>query len=122
MIKIVFCLKRLPALSQSQFVDYWYNHHAPLVRSHQTVLRIRRYVQAVTVDTAISLPMRKARGAPEAFDGLAELWFDSKAEIEASRADPAAAAAGRALIEDERRFIDLPRSPLWFAEEREIIR
>lgn len=122
MIKIIFCLKRLPALSPRQFVDYWYEQHAPLVRSHQAALRIRRYVQSVTVDTAISLPMQKARGAPEAFDGVAELWFDSKADIEASRSDPAAARAGRALLEDERRFIDLSKSPLWFAEEREIIR
>lgn len=122
MIKIFFCLKRLPSLTQRQFVDYWYDHHAPLVRSVQAPLRIRRYVQSPTVPTAISAPMQKARGAPESFDGVAELWFASQADIEASRADPEAAAAGRKLLEDERRFIDLARSPLWFAEEREIIR
>ena len=122
MIKIVFCLKRLPSLTHRQFANYWYQHHAPMVRSHQAALRIRRYVQSLTVDTAISEAMQKSRGAPESFDGVAELWFDSKAAIEANRADPAAAAAGRALLEDECRFIDLARSPLWFAEEREIIR
>jgi hypothetical protein len=26
---------------------------------------------------------------------------------------PEARAAGRAMLEDERRFIDLPRSPIW---------
>ena len=122
MIKIFFCLKRLPSLTQRQFVDYWYDHHAPLVRSVQQALRIRRYIQSPTVQTAISVPMQKARGAPEAFDGVAELWFASQADIEAGRTDPAAAAAGKLLLEDERRFIDLARSPLWFAEERAIIR
>ena len=29
--------------------------------------------------------------------------------------------AGRLLLEDEKRFIDLPKSPLWWGQEREII-
>ena len=29
--------------------------------------------------------------------------------------------AGRLLLEDEKRFIDLERSPLWWGEEKEII-
>jgi hypothetical protein len=33
---------------------------------------------------------------------------------------PAAADAGRLLLEDERKFIDLPRSPLWWGEEKVI--
>lgn len=30
-------------------------------------------------------------------------------------------SAGRTLLEDERRFIDLPNSPIFFAHEREIV-
>ena len=29
--------------------------------------------------------------------------------------------AGRMLLEDERKFIDLTRSPLWWGEERVIV-
>jgi hypothetical protein len=32
----------------------------------------------------------------------------------------AAAEAGRLLLEDERKFIDLPNSPLWWGEEKVI--
>lgn len=121
MIKITFCLRRLPSLSQPAFLDYWYNNHAPLVARHKEVLRIRRYVQLVPADTALSEPMQRARGAPEAYDGVAELWFESEADLQASRSDPAAAKAGRELLEDEKKFIDLARSPIWFSRERVII-
>jgi uncharacterized protein (TIGR02118 family) len=121
MIKITFCLRRLAKLSQAEFLDYWYTHHAPLVRKHAAVLRIKRYIQLVPVDTALSLPMQKARGAPQAYDGVAELWFDSLADIEAGYRDKAASVAGRELLEDEKKLIDLANSPLWYSEERVII-
>jgi hypothetical protein len=35
-------------------------------------------------------------------------------------ATPERIAAGQALLEDERKFVDLPRSPLFFDEERAI--
>lgn len=34
---------------------------------------------------------------------------------------PEGAAAGAALLEDEKRFIDLERSPLWLGREKEIL-
>ena len=34
---------------------------------------------------------------------------------------PEAQAAGALLLEDEKRFIDLPRSPLWWGEERVVV-
>jgi hypothetical protein len=57
----------------------------------------------------------------EHHDGVAELWWDSFEDLAANAADPAAREAGRMLLEDEKRFIDLTRSPLWWGEEREII-
>ena len=120
-LKITFCLRRLPSLSQDQFLDYWDGTHAPLVRRHAATLRIARYIQLVPVDTPLSAPMMKARSAPEPYDGVAELWFASRADLEASLRDRAASAAGRELLEDERRFIDLPNSPLWYSRERLII-
>jgi hypothetical protein len=31
MIKLMFCLRRLPALDRAAFQAYWRDHHAPLV-------------------------------------------------------------------------------------------
>ena len=41
MIKLSFCLHRLPNLSREAFQQYWFDVHAPLVRSVAGVLNIR---------------------------------------------------------------------------------
>ena len=121
MIKLVFCLRRLPQLSRAEFQRYWYERHAPLVRSHAAALRIRRYVQTHTLDHPLNAALRASRGGPEEFDGVAELWWDDAEALAAATATPEGAAAGAALLEDERTFIDLERSPLFVAAERPII-
>ena len=73
MIKLTFCLRRLPHLSREQFQTYWREQHAPLVAKH------------------------------------------------AANSSEAAAAAGRELLEDEQKFIDLANSPLWFGDEHVIV-
>ena len=117
MIKLTFALTRLPHLSREQFQDYWFNTHAPLVASVREALRIRRYVQLHSLPAEVSASLRDARGGPEGFDGVAQLWWDS---FEDMAGDEAARAAGALLLEDEKRFIDLPRSPLWWGTERVI--
>jgi uncharacterized protein (TIGR02118 family) len=120
MIKLTFCLHRLPHLSREQFQKYWFENHAPLVAKHAEVLRIRRYVQKHSVTDPMNDAIRASREAPEMYDGVAELWWDSLADI-TSDPTPERAAAGQALLEDERKFIDLPRSPLFFGVEKTIV-
>lgn len=119
MIKLTFALVRLPHLSREQFQDYWLNTHAPLVASVREALRIRRYVQLHSLPAEASEALRGARGGPEGFDGVAQLWWDSFEDM-AGANDDAARAAGALLLEDEKRFIDLSRSPLWWGTERAI--
>jgi uncharacterized protein (TIGR02118 family) len=121
MIKLTFCLTRLPHLSREAFQTYWRGTHAPLVASVADTLQIRRYVQLHSLPSAASDPIRESRGAPPEYDGVAELWFDSLEALAANGARPEAQAAGRLLLEDERRFIDLEKSPLWWGEERPIV-
>ena len=117
MIKLVFCARRLPHLSRAEFQHYWRTVHGPLVRSHAATLRIRRYVQLHTLDDPLQDALRGSRGGPEAYDGVAELWWDSREDLDAARADDAWRRAALELLEDERRFIDLTRSPLWVSQE-----
>jgi uncharacterized protein (TIGR02118 family) len=118
MIKLTFVLVRAPHLSREAFQRYWLETHAPLVASVKDVLRIRRYVQLHSLPDDVSASPRQARGGPEGFDGVAQLWWDSFEDM--ASADPAAAEAGRLLLEDERKFIDLAKSPLWWGEEKVI--
>jgi uncharacterized protein (TIGR02118 family) len=116
-LKLTFCLRRLPSLSLEQFQDYWLNKHGPLVRSLQPALGMVRYEQVHRLPGDLADGMRRARGAPEPYDGVAELWWESEATWRAASRNPGAREANRRLLEDEAKFIDLPRSPLWLNHE-----
>jgi uncharacterized protein (TIGR02118 family) len=122
MIKLVFCVRRLPTRSVSEFHRYWFDRHAELVRQHAPTLRIRRYVQSHTFSDAQLARVSEVRGGEvDPFDGVAELWWDSVEDLVEASSTAEGKAAGRALLDDERTFIDLPNSPLFFTEERVII-
>ena len=121
MLKLIFCLHRLPALSADEFRHYWLDTHGPLVRRHAGVLRIARYVQSHGLGGPVDEALRASRGAPAGYDGVAELWWESAEDFAAATASPEGRAASLALLEDERRFIDLARSPLFVVEERALI-
>lgn len=123
MIKLTFCLHRLPSLSRDEFQRYWREQHAPLVARHAATLRIRRYVQMHSVPDGdpVNAGLRALRGGPEDYDGVAELWWDSLDDLAAATASDEGRAASLALLEDERRFIDLSRSPLWLGREHVVI-
>ncbi len=123
MIKLTFCLTRLPALSLAAFQDYWWNKHAPLVASHRETLRIKRYVQLHSWEAGLSDGIREVRGggldkAPAIYDGVAQLWWESAEALAAALGSPEGIEAGRQLYEDEAKFIDFTRSPLWWGEEK----
>ncbi|THD55838.1 EthD domain-containing protein [Phenylobacterium sp.] len=121
MIKLTFCLIRLPHLSREAFQAYWFDTHGPLVASVAEALQIRRYVQTHSLPADLNLEIRSARAAPAEYDGVAELWFDSLTAVTANAQRPEARAAGALLLKDERRFIDLSKSPLWWSEERPVV-
>jgi uncharacterized protein (TIGR02118 family) len=119
-LKLTFCLRRLPTLGLAEFQDYWLNKHGPLVKSLQPALGMVRYVQLHRLPGDLADGMRRVRSAPEPYDGVAELWWESEETYRAARRNPEAREAGRKLLEDEARFIDLPRSPLWLGREEVI--
>jgi len=121
MIKLTYCLRRRPDLTWEEFSRYWREVHAPLVAERAAVLGIRRYVQLRTVQLPDLHAVFQARngGSPEPFDGVAELWFDSLESM--GTASPEATQASAELLEDERNFIDLPNSPLWFGEDYVVV-
>jgi uncharacterized protein (TIGR02118 family) len=110
MVKLTFCLRRLPHLTREEFQRYWRDTHGPLVRA-----------AAHALEHPLNVSLRGGRGAPEPYDGVAELWWDSVEDLAAAGATPEGREAGRRLLEDERRFIDLARSPLWVSEEHVVV-
>ncbi len=121
MIKLVFCLHRQTHLSRAEFQDYWLHRHGDIVRQRAKAIGALRYVQSHTNHDDLQELLNAGRGGPEPYDGIAELWFADRASLAASFGTDDAARAGAELLADERKFIDLKRSPIWLCDEHVII-
>jgi hypothetical protein len=121
MITLVFCLRRLPHLTREAFQDRWLNVHGPMVAERAAALRIVRYVQSHTFEGKRLKGVAATRSAPEAYDGITQVSWNSLDDLLATFDDPGASAAAMELLEDEREFIDLPRSAIFFTREHVVV-
>lgn len=118
MIRITYLLRRRADLSDAEFRRYWLEEHGPLVASHARRINAMRYVQVHTLDDPANAAMAEARGGMEQpYDGVAEVWFESRDALVEALSTPAGQQAAADLVEDEARFIDLAQSPLWLNHE-----
>ncbi len=106
MIKLVYCIARRPGMSVDEFSRYWHEVHGPIGRR---IPGLRRLVQSHPI------PHAAGESAPP-FDGMAELWFDDLATLDAARRSP----EWRASSQDEANFVNHARTALFLTEEREI--
>jgi uncharacterized protein (TIGR02118 family) len=121
MVKLVFVIHRREDLSPEEFHRYWLEEHGPLARRLLESLGARRYVQTHTLDTDLNRALAASRGTAEAYDGLAEVWWDSLDALVAASGSEDGQRATVTLIEDEAKFIDFERSSLFVTEEHPII-
>ncbi len=122
MIKVTFMLRRRDGMTREEFQRYWREEHAELVERHAGILGIRRYAQTHARDTDLDDALAGSRGSePRRYDGLAELWWESIDDLVRAAVSDSGQAAQQALLEDERRFIDLANSPIWLGEEIVVI-
>ena len=119
MRKFVYVLRRRPDLSREEFQRYWREVHGPLVAKYADTIGLLRYVQVHTLLEAQARADEVRGQMADTFDGVAELWFDDSALSGAQSEE--AARAGQELLDDERKFIDLRRSPIWFGNEWQVV-
>jgi len=118
MIKLTFCLRRLPNMTREEFQKHWRENHAPLVEKHKDALQFSRYAQIHTVDDDLGQALADVRDAPQPYDGVAEMYWQDRADLDAAMTSAEGRAAGRELLADEKLFIDLAASPVWLGEEK----
>ncbi len=92
MVTVIAIIKRTPGMTVEAFQEYWRTAHAGIVRR---LPGLRRYVQSHTLASGYR------KGEP-AWDGIAEIWFDSVEALRGLRGTPEQAAVDA----DEPRFID----------------
>jgi len=113
MVKLIVAIRRKQGLSQKDFHEHWGTQHATLVKSCPASKRyLRKYVQCHTLDEEYSA------GEP-AFDGTAELWFESVTDKESFFSDPDYLSQ---VKPDESRFSDMSRTLFCLTQEKPIIR
>jgi len=120
MVKLVYCIRRRKGMSAEEFRSYWREQHAPRVDRLAKALRARRYVQSHTLESDLNEALRASRGAGAPYDGVTEVWWESEDEFAAAMGSEDGVEAGRALLEDERSFIDFEGSSLFLTQEHEI--
>jgi uncharacterized protein (TIGR02118 family) len=119
---MVFTIRRRDGMTRADFQRYWREQHAALIKRHAGTLHIRRYVQVHLHETDLDEAVAAPRGSePRYYDGVAELWWDSLEDLTAAFSTDAGQAAAAEILQDERRFMDLPKSPLWLGDENVVI-
>lgn len=99
MVKLVNVLVRDEGLSHEEFVEYWFEDHAPLA---EELPKLRKYVTSVPTD-----PERADH------DGIVELHFDDMADLSAAMSSD----AGERVQADAETFADLDAAPTMIVEE-----
>ena len=120
MIKFVMCLRRRSDLTREQFQEYWKNNHGPFFMKNADVMRAKKYVQSLTVDTPLNEGLRTSRGMLPEYDGVAEVWFESEEDLMAAMSSPEGQKLSAALLEDEGKFIDHAQSSAFIVKEHEL--
>jgi hypothetical protein len=81
------------------------------------IMRCKKYVQSHTLDSPLNEGMQQSRGMVDAFDGIAECWFESEADLMEAMGTPEYAELGQTLLDDESTFIDHARSSAFIVRE-----
>jgi EthD domain len=116
MIKCFLLLRRKAGMSREEFFRYWSVEHSKLAIETAPGMHMKRYVQNHARTHPIAETFRDSRGCSVGdFDGIAEAWWDdfddmAKADLPAQMIE--------AILKDERHFVDMERSIIWFGEEK----
>jgi len=119
MIKFVMCLTRHPKMTREEFKDYWMNQHGPFFMSNAEAMGAKKYVQSHTIDSPLNEGLRNSRGMLPAYDGVAEVWFESEEALMQGMSTPEGQKLGAELLKDESNFIDHSKSSAFIVNEQE---
>ena len=118
MLKLTFCMHRLPHLTREQFQNYWENKHPLSAPSNAVeVLGIRKYIQVFPLSEADNSSVKKVRNGSNEFDGVAEIWIDDLETFTTKWKTGEGKEAFESFLEDEKNFVDWERSICFLAEE-----
>jgi len=118
MLKINFCMRRLPHLSREEFQRYYRKVHTRVLDADGVAaLGMKRYVQLHTYPEEDCAELDMGRGCEPSFDAVAEIWLDDHEAFERHWLGPKGIEALKLLLEDEKNFVDWSRSVIFMSKE-----
>ncbi len=122
MLKLTFCMHRLPHLTRDEFQSYWQNQHPRSAASNAAeLLGIRKYVQIFPISEEENKQVKEIRDSADEFDGVAEIWIDDLETFTTKWRTGEGKKAFEDFLEDEKNFVDWERSVCFFAEEKVVL-
>ena len=109
MIKSIALAHRKTGMTRAEYNKYWKEQHAPLAA--RLIPGLKKYVQNHFVD----IPGIEYEG-----DGIVEMWYDDIASFKKAMAF-IHSDAGKELIIDGDKFLEMKPGGLWVAEEHVIM-
>lgn len=103
MIKRISLVRRREGMSAAEFTEHWLGEHAAIIRDMPGLRGYRLDI------------VESWQGDPEPWDGIGELWFDSRADLEA-----AFAAVADVLAADRAKFVS--HTSAAYVQEHVIVR
>jgi uncharacterized protein (TIGR02118 family) len=110
--KAMAVMAKKPGLTKAEFIDYYENHHVPLIRS---MFEIAEYLRSyVDLTDAILAP---GVAKPD-FDVVTELWFKTRGDYETMLAGPGDPEISNRIADDEAHFLDHSKTRFFIVDER----
>jgi hypothetical protein len=110
--KSIAPLRCRPDLTRAAFIDYYEQHHAPLILSLRRIVDYRR--NFALFDAAFV----SEGAAPFDFDVVTELWFADRAAYDRAMAVATQPDVAASIAADEENFLDRPGTRMFVVEER----
>lgn len=122
MVKLMFCMRRLPHLTRTEFQRYWREEHPKVAPPNAlSVLGICRYTQVFVLPEEVNAQLRDVRGGEEEFDGVAEIWIESPQDYQERWISGQGLETFRTFLDDEANFVDWSRSVFFLGEETTVV-
>ena len=117
MLKLTALLPRHPDLTRQEFFKYCQPTHADIALKHQKALGFVKYVQTHIGYDDLHDSLRGDRDCQPPYDGVAQLWWESFEDMQSGIASMEAKEVFALLLEDEKKFIDVPNMAIWLGDE-----
>jgi hypothetical protein len=119
MIKLVFCVRRKPELSVSEFRKRWRDYQTH-TRSIAKALNAVRLTHSLTLAIEENEAFMLTRGTAEPFDGVIEVWWKDAAQAMAGLQDKRIQEMVLSMRAAQKDLADLRNSMIFFASEDDV--